>query len=247
MIIAGDAWGFVLCLARVSPLMSGVGIQVFSRMPVIVRTVFLIVFSALLLSNISSVEMPTTLVAIFSSIASELIFGMVFVFSLKIIYGAVDFIGRTLDTHMGFGAVNVINPFSKEQSSIIGSILTLAFTLVIIISGVHIELLRLLAISVEVIPIGKVDVIYDPNVFIVYMSGMFIFILMLFSPIISALFVLDLVIGMVAKTMPQMNVYFVTLPLKILVGILLLAIVIRTSGTGLSNAAIQSIHFLTNL
>lgn len=247
MITTTDTWGFVLCLARVSPLMSSVGIQVFSRIPVIVRTIFLLVFSALLLSNVRSVEIPTTLVGIFSSIASELIFGMVFVFSLKIIYGAVDFVGRTLDTHMGFGAVNVINPFSKEQSSLIGSILTFAFTLVIIISGVHIELLKLLAISVEIIPIGKVDVTYDPNVFIVHMSGMFIFILVLFSPIISALFILDLIIGMVAKTMPQMNVYFVTLPLKILVGILLLAIVIRSSGAGLSHAAIQSIHFLTSL
>jgi len=245
--ITNDLWGFVLCLARVSPLMSSVGVQVFSRLPVIVRTIFLIVFSVLLLSNVNSVELPSAAIGVFSAIISELIFGMVFVFSLKIIYGAVDFIGRTLDTHMGFGAVNVINPFSKEQSSLIGSILTFAFTLVIIISGVHIELLKVLALSVEIIPVGKVDVIYDSNVFIVYMSGMFIFILMLFSPIISALFILDLIIGMVAKTMPQMNVYFVTLPLKILVGILLLAVVIRTSGSGLSDAAIQSIHFLTNL
>lgn len=247
MISNSEIWGGVLCLARVSPLLSGFSFPVFSRMPMIVRVIFAIVFSALLFANLQSVSLPRSMPEMVVSLLSEMILGMVFIFSLKMVFGAIDFIGRTLDTHMGFGAASVINPLSKEQASLIGNILTWGATLAVISTGVHLEILKLLAVSVEVIPVGAVNLIYQPSAFISYLSGVFIFTLMLFSPVITSLLLLDLIIGLVARTMPQMNVYFVTLPLKLFIGILVLAITLKTAGLGLVEISKGSVHFLTGL
>ena len=71
--------------------------------------------------------------------------------------------------------------------------------------------------------------------------------MLLFAPVMIVIWTLDVMVGMMSKTMPQMNIYFVTLPLKIAVGITVLAVTVRYAKPLINTLFQQMLLFLDGL
>lgn len=237
----------VLCVSRFTPLMLSGGVPPFSRLPKSVRVVLILVVSALFASTakLSAIHQAGDRILIF--ILSELLIGLVFVFGLAIVYGAIDFVGKMVDVHMGFAAVSIFNPFSGQAGSLLGNALMVLLITLLVTLNIHVELIRMIGISFEIVPLGELNFVLDPGKFIAHLSGVFMLSVMVFIPVFSTLFVVDLAINMISKLMPQMNVYFVTLPLKIFCGVVFMALTVRSSAPALVDLARQATSFLDTL
>lgn len=234
----------VLCVSRFTPLLLSGGIPPFSQIPKSVRIVLILVVSTLFSSTgkLSVIYQADERMIIF--IISELLIGLVFIFGIAIVYGAIDFVGKMVDIHMGFAAVSLFNPFSGQAGSLLGNALVMLLVTLLVTLNIHVELIRMIGISFELVSLGELDFVLDPGKFITHLSGVFVLSVMIFIPVFSALFIVDLAINMVSKSMPQMNVYFVTLPLKIFCGVVFMALTVRSSAPALVNIARQTTSFL---
>ncbi|WP_226578801.1 flagellar biosynthetic protein FliR [Halobacillus litoralis] len=144
-----------------------------------------------------------------------------------IILGAIQIAGGFIDFQMGFAIANVIDPQTGAQSPLIGQymyIITLLFILVIdghhlIIDGVFYSY-NFIALD-QFLPLKEEGWI---NFVIHAFNEMFVIAFLMAIPVVGCLFLVDIALGIVARTVPQLNVFVVGLPLKIFVALSVLVI-----------------------
>jgi len=132
---------------------------------------------------------------------------------------------KIIDFQMGFGIANVIDPVTNIQVSIVGEfhyILALMFFLVI--NGHHL-LFSALAQSFNVVPLATFEISAHliANINQLF-AEVFVIALKIGAPTIGALFMASLILGVIARTMPQINVFIVGMPLKIGIGFAMLIV-----------------------
>ncbi len=180
---------------------------------------------ALVLAMVLFPAVPVTLAATtdllpyFIVAVKELVMGMMFGFVARLVFIAVQFAGEVIGIDIGFGVVNIIDPLSAEQISIIGTFKNLiALVIFLMIDGHHI-VLQGLAASFEMVPLGGIQLTEMLGRSLIAMtSEVFVMAIKLSAPVIAALFLTSLALGIIARTVPQMNVFIVGFPLKIAVG-----------------------------
>ncbi len=160
-------------------------------------------------------------------LGKEVVVGLLMGYTVALAFQAVQIAGEVIDFQMGFGAINVLDPMTSTSISVMGQIhYTLAIVAFLLLDGHH-KLLILLARSFDLLPLGTVSLgpgIVGPAVG--FLARTFALGLQLAAPVIVALFSVDVVLGVVAKAVPQMNVFIVGLPLKIGMGTVLVAVVL---------------------
>jgi flagellar biosynthetic protein FliR len=128
---------------------------------------------------------------------------------------------------MGFGIVNVIDPQSSNQVSIIGQFLNILAILLLLTLDGHHMILSGLVTSFETIPLGGVS--FQDGLMFKLMdltAQVFIIAVKISAPILMALFLVTAAMGVLARTVPQMNVFLIGFPLQIGVGLAALVIVL---------------------
>jgi flagellar biosynthetic protein FliR len=124
---------------------------------------------------------------------------------------------------MGFAVANVLDPTSEERVSIIGQFIFIFGILYFLALDGHHMLIRALDQSYVMAPPMGVGLTGGTVTILVRMfTGMFVIGLQIALPIIGTLFLIDVSLGIIAKTVPQMNVFIIGLPLKTLVGLMIL-------------------------
>lgn len=171
-----------------------------------------------------TVEVSTQLIPYFFIAIKELVLGMMFGYVSRLVFVAVQFAGEVIGIDIGFGVVNVIDPMSSEQISIIGTFKNLiALVTFLLIDGHHI-VIQALAESFSMVPLGGVQLTEMLAQGLIDMTaGVFVMAIKLAAPVVTALFLTSLALGIMARTVPQMNVFVVGFPLKIGVGMGMLA------------------------
>lgn len=152
--------------------------------------------------------------------AGEVILGLVLGYVVLLLFIGIQFAGQLAGLQMGFGIVNVIDPQSHDQISIIGQFLNiLAILLVLTLDGHHIILNGLLG-SFEAVPLG--GVVLQASIahkLIALSSEVFVIAIKISAPILVALFLISTAMGVLARTVPQMNVFIVGFPVQLAVGL----------------------------
>lgn len=141
-----------------------------------------------------------------------------------IILSAIQIAGGFIDFQMGFAIANVVDPQTGAQSPLIGQyfyIITILFLLTV--DGHHLFINGLIY-SFEVIAIDQLFQFNNIDLVLRTFSQMFLMAFQLAIPIVGCLFLVDVALGIIARTVPQLNVFVVGLPLKILVSFIALFI-----------------------
>ncbi|MBA2174097.1 flagellar type III secretion system protein FliR [Halobacillus locisalis] len=144
-----------------------------------------------------------------------------------IILGAIQIAGGFIDFQMGFAIANVIDPQTGAQSPLIGQYLYMITLLFILAVNGHHLMIDGVFYSYELIPIDHFLPLQDEGwiYFIIdSFNQMFIIAFLMAIPIVGCLFLVDIALGIIARTVPQLNVFVVGLPLKIFVGLSVLVI-----------------------
>lgn len=185
-------------------------------------------FCAIILVNILDVDFlflsPFELI-IYS--IKELLIGLMLGFISYLFLSTFYLAGQIIDMQIGFGMVNVFDPQHNIQVPIMGNFYYIIAILVFLTIDGHHLLLEALVNSYNYVPIGQFKFVGGfINQLVRIISQTFITGLKISGPILAAIFLSDVLLGILTKTMPQMNVFVVGMPLKILIGIAIIAITI---------------------
>ncbi len=158
-------------------------------------------------------------------LVSELLLGILLSVVTQFFFAAIQLAGQLIDTQMGFGIVNVMDPLSGAPAPILGNFKYILTMLVFLQVDGHHLLLKALYGSYNVIPIGEFAVSDNIIRLLVSFFGEVLFTgLQLALPVVGSLLVVDIVMGIISRTVPQMNIFMVGMPAKILFGFAVLLV-----------------------
>ncbi len=154
-------------------------------------------------------------------IIKEVMVGLAIGFVSSMLFTAVQFAGLLVDTEMGFGFVEMANPFTDEPVTVLGQLQVIIFTILFLLFNGHYFLILAIQKSFELVPLMGVNFSGDKMTahIVTMISNIFILGLKFSAPVYVTLFLTELALGVIARTVPQMNIFFVGMPLKIIVGI----------------------------
>ncbi|HEY2345500.1 MAG TPA: flagellar biosynthetic protein FliR, partial [Xanthomonadaceae bacterium] len=153
----------------------------------------------------------------------ELVIGLVFGLAVMIPQAALHMAGWVVDVQAGLSAITLFNPGDDNDSqSPLGTMLMLLGTVLFFVLDLHLVLYRTLVASVRVLPLGGAKAHLDMQALFDMLGSSFLLGLMVVAPVMLGLFVVDVGVAYATRAMPQANVYFLVLPLKIVVALLLM-------------------------
>jgi flagellar biosynthetic protein FliR len=172
---------------------------------------------------------PFTAVGFFFLMLKEAFIGMSIGFMNSHIFYAMDMAGRLIDTVRGTSMSEVMVPHSKQRSTPTGSMYYQLLLVIFFILGGHHVFLEGFFMSFASIPINETLAIGAGfETFVNYMVRMTANILLvavtLAAPVIAATFITDVVFGILNRVAPQLNAYFMSMPVKALGGVVIIFI-----------------------
>lgn len=157
----------------------------------------------------------------------EVLTGTIIGFSLNFIFYAISFAGHIMGFQMGLAISQAFDPVTETSGNVVGQILVFAAFMVFFLINGHHYVIQALAYSFRVIPLGGAQLTGTlTDILIDYSAGVFILAVKISSPILISFFLVQIAEGVLARAIPQMQVFFVTQPVKLGLGFVLISITI---------------------
>jgi flagellar biosynthetic protein FliR len=231
--LAPQALLFILIATRLSAMMAVAPVFSSKSFPMRAKAAIVILLSYVALPVVGgSVEVPTSLGAVSFAllIGKELLIGVAFGLIAQMLFAAVQVAGSLIDINAGFAIASVIDPSSNMNITVLGRYYNLVATSAFLAIGGHQWLVTGIVESFSLAPVLEMP---NTDALISGVLGraddIFLVALMIGAPILVTLFVSDIALGILSRAVPQMNIFIVGLPLKIVLGLAGTAILIPTT------------------
>lgn len=159
----------------------------------------------------------------------EAIVGLLIGYMANISTFILGFTGQFIDMEIGFSMVNVLDPVSKVQTTITGNFYSYMVMLMLLATNMHYFVLRAIVDSFRLIPVERA--ILSKNLYEImvrFLGEYFVIGFRIALPIFSCILIINVVLGILAKVAPQMNIFVIGMQLKIIVGLFILFIMVGT-------------------
>lgn len=160
-------------------------------------------------------------------IATEALLGFGFALIGRILFAIVQFSGQIMGEQMGYGIINAIDPTESRQVSVIAEMLYLMSVLLFLAADLHHVLLATVVNSFHTLAPGGAALGAGLARFMLDLgTTLFELSLRLAMPIIVIVFAINVGLGMIARGVPQINVFMESFPLRIIAGVSVLLLML---------------------
>ena len=235
---------FFLVLARVGPLFVLAPLFSSPLLPMRVRGIVAVAL-AIGLGPIIGQEAGTIdpdLMSLAGLLAKEMLVGLAFAFALGALFAALSVAGSFLDTLIGFSFGGTVDPVTGVQSAVVSQAYALVGVLIFIAINGDAWVIQGLAKTYDVVPMDAAPALAP------MLSGVteafvavFVAAIQVAGPVMLALLLTDAAFGMVSRVVPQLNVFAVGFPAKVLVGLALIGVTLPFVAGWLSNELEESV------
>lgn len=194
----------LLASLRIGPLFAFAPPFTLMRIPGAIRLLAVLAIATALIELLPS-PIPADTPGFVLAALGELSLGISLALALQLAFAAVGMAGRALDIQAGFGLAFLLDPTTKAQTPLIGAIFTYAAAAVFFATGGPYDLLATLALSFESIPLGHAFGPREGNQLIAFFGAVSIIALGIVGLVMLILFLIDITIAMLSRTLPQMN------------------------------------------
>lgn len=165
-----------------------------------------------------------SLIAFIFLVIKEFLVGLVLGYISYLIITALYLAGQMIDMHIGFGMVSVFDPMSNIQIPVTANLYFILTMLIFVSIDGHYLLIYAISDSFTLLPIGSRLLAGQPMIdFVVHVfASVFSIGFKIAAPVTAAIIVTDVALGVISKAVPQVNVFIIGLPLKILIGLLII-------------------------
>lgn len=158
----------------------------------------------------------------------EAIVGLLIGMSANLCSYIVSFSGQLIDMEIGLSMVNVLDPVSKIQTTITGNLYSYFVMFMLLATNMHYYILSAIFDSYTLIPIGHA--VLNPNLYeiiVQFVVDYFVIGFRIILPVFATTLLLNIVLGIMAKVAPQMNMFVIGMQLKIMVGFIVLLLIVE--------------------
>lgn len=210
---------FLLVLVRIAAFFTTVPLFSYRTIPNLFKIgfIFFLTYIVFLTIDPTNVAIEGQFVIL---IIKEAIIGLLLGLIAYIVVSAIQIAGGFIDFQMGFAIANVIDPQTGAQSPLTGQYFYIIALLFLLSVNGHHLLIDGMFFSYELVPIDAFVPFRDGKIvdyIIQTFNTMFLVAFQMAIPIVGCLFLVDVALGIIARTVPQLNVFVVGLPIKIFV------------------------------
>ncbi len=166
---------------------------------------------------------PLTLLVI-----SEALLGMLLALIARLIFVAVEYGGNIIGFQMGFSAANVYDPQNQGQIQLVSQFQNIFATFIFLSINGHFIFFETMVGSFTVLPPGTINLSGEAVPYLMELtSKMFILGLQFSAPVLTVLLLCGLILGVLARVFPQLNVFMLSFPINISVALFAIAITLN--------------------
>lgn len=223
-----DLEQFLLILVRIASFLYTAPIfSLSSTVPNKVKVGFAVMISSLLFPIVPVHDVVYNSVIEYAAVViKETTVGLLIGYMANICINILSFAGRIIDMEIGFAMVTLFDPATNEQTTITGTIYTYFIMLLLVVSDMYQYIIKAIVDSYDVIPINgmnfQLDSIY--KIFVQYITDCFVIGFRIVLPFFTVTLILNVILGILAKIAPQMNMFVIGMQLKVFAGFLVMVI-----------------------
>jgi flagellar biosynthetic protein FliR len=218
---------FAMVLTRISAFLLVVPIFGWKSIPVRIKvatTVLMTVFFSMIIPSPVDAKQVSVLEAILL-LANEASYGLALGLVAVVLFSGVKLSGRIIERQMGLAMAQILDPLTGESSQPLGSLLEMIFIILFLSANGHHLFLLVISKSYETFPVGSIPTISVLTGGIIKAGSTLLLAgLRLAAPMFAAFLLLMVVLAVLARIVPEMNILFISLPLRVGLGLLTVAI-----------------------
>ncbi|WP_426110141.1 flagellar biosynthetic protein FliR [Massilia sp. PWRC2] len=233
----------VLGLITASPLFgnSAVPVSVKISLGVVLTTIMAPALGTL--PAVDPMSMPGMLILV-----QEMLIGLAMGFTMRVVFAAIEMAGEISSLTMGLGFASFFDPNTAGRSSAVSQMLTLIATMAFLAMNAHLVLLEALAESFVSMPISATPMAVGAPLELARWGGkIFSTGLQLSLPIVAALLITSVALGILTRAAPQLNLFGVGFPVTLTVGFLMLGVTLPYLNMPIQNWFNQGIEASRNI
>ncbi|MBW1700753.1 MAG: flagellar biosynthetic protein FliR [Deltaproteobacteria bacterium] len=216
---------FFFIFLRVGAIIMTVPVFDSKNIPILFKAGLVFAISIILFPILKLDNAPFTAEAIPFGIGiiGEIMLGVTIGLSVRLIFAGIQLAGQVAGFQMGFAIANIMDPVASAQVPVIAALKNLIAMLIFLAVNAHHWFLRALVDSFRLVPPFGFQFTNSLMEHLVRLGGnMFIIAIKVGAPIMAVMLLTSVAFGLIARTVPQMHIFIVAIPVKILIGLLFL-------------------------
>ncbi|HAN10594.1 MAG TPA: flagellar biosynthetic protein FliR [Clostridiales bacterium] len=156
----------------------------------------------------------------------EVAVGLILGYIATIILNVIVMVGEMVDFQIGFSMASVMDPLSGTQMPITGNLYYFSIIALMLVTNMHYELIKAIIYSYKIVGLGVFNLtqsLFDAHMEI--LTDMFVTAIKMASPIIGIMLIINIGLGILVRTLPQMNMFVVGLPIKIYISLYVMILI----------------------
>ena len=219
--------GFIIIFARISGVMVAAPIFSDTNIPAQLKVGLTLIMSLVFYPIVAAprVGPDPGLLQLVYLMGSELSIGLLIGFSARLLLVGVEMAGEVAGFQMGLGIVSIFDPSTQQQVSLIGQAMTLFATILFVALDGHHLFIASLARSYDLVGAGAINLTRPAFDHYTGVAGkLFLVGLQVGAPLVVALLAANFAMGLIARSVPQVNIFIVGFPFTIALGLIFLVI-----------------------
>jgi len=218
---------FFLVFFRISAMLMTIPFFNSRNIPVLFKVGLAVSTSVLMMPLVQDTPMimSQSVLALFLGLIGEVAIGVIIGLAVQMVFTAVQMAGQLVGFQMSFAIANVVDPAGGNQVPLLSQFSHVLAMLIFLATNAHHLLLRTLIESFQLIPPLGFQYRQALVEHVMVLAGnIFVVAIKLGAPVITVLLLTSVAMGLMARTVPQMHVFIVAMPLKIAVGFIFLGL-----------------------
>ena len=218
--------GFFMVLMRISAFFLVVPIFGWPSIPARIKVSLTLLLAAFfcMVTPVPLAAKQASVMEVILLLANESTYGLALGLVAAVLFAAVKFGGSIIEQEMGLTMAEILDPLTGEEAQPLGNLLEMMFIIMFLAANGHHLFLLTLSRSYEAFPAGSIPTISVLTTGIVRAgSALLIAGLKLAAPMLAASMLLMVVLAVLARMVPEMDILFISLPLRIGLGLLMVA------------------------
>ena len=221
---------FFFVLLRVSAIVATMPILSNRNVPVRIKGGLSLIVAFLILPFVENAATPVTVLPLILAMTGEVMIGIIMGFAGRLMFNGIQLAGQLIGFQMGYSVANVYDPISNAQVSIVAQFLNLVAILVFLgVNGHHLFLYGIRE-SYRIIPPFTFHFSGELTQQLIALSkDIFIIAIKTGAPVFAMLLMISIGFGLIARTVPQINILIAGFPIKIGMGLIGLGLALPVS------------------
>jgi flagellar biosynthesis protein FliR len=238
---------FVLVFFRVAGMSLAAPLFGSSRIPARIKLLFALVLSLGVMPSVGTTPvLPGSAWQLALGIGGEMIFGLAIGTALNFVFVATHWAGDMIGQQMGFGMGQVFDPAAGPSGSVVSDMYFLLTLVLFMAVGGHYAFLRGVAATFQSLPLLSLGMNVDMlDLVVALLTGATMLAMQLAAPVLLTSLIVDVVLGFLGKTVPQLNVMTAGLSIRAMAGMVVLVFGMTLSSELIQTSFVRSIKELS--